>query len=523
VHLRTLVSLGLGLAAASPAFAQAPAAPAGRPVPPAVRRAAETITQEHFRNGIGILAHDSMRGRETPGPETEKAALWVASEFRRIGLRPAGDSGGHIQRFRLRRTRLDSATTLTATSGRGDATRWVLRRDFVTVGGAAPDTTRTMPVVLVSGFPTDTARPFGDEDLSGAAVLHFTQLGQVRGEVLDRLMSRAVRQGAAAWIMVVPVPSQLWASLAGRSVREAWSLVGRDVRGGAPFVLMLRDSAAFGLLRAMGEDPATLWTLAARGVRAPSGARITIAPSWVTVDDVTAPNVVGVLEGSDRSLRNEAVVFVAHVDHVGVVGGGRCRHSEETPADTVCNGADDNASGTVGLIEVAEAYASLRPRPRRSMVFVAVSAKELGLLGAYAYTDRPAMPIDRTVAAINFDMIARNSPDTIITVGKGLSTLGEVADRIAAEHPELHIVPANDPGPSGANSQSSDHLPFAQAGVPVLFFSSGVHPDLYRATDQLERTDLDKATRVARLGFYIGLEVANAAGRPQWDPAARAR
>ena len=522
-RLRALVHLGLGLAAASPAFAQAPAAAPSRPVPPAVRRAVETITQEHFRTGVGVLAHDSMRGRETPSPETEKAALWVASEFRRIGLRPAGDSGGYIQRFRLRRTRLDSTTALTATSGRGDTTRWVLRRDFVLAGGAAPNTTRTMPVVLVSGIPTDSARPFGDVNLTGAAVLHLIQVSQIRGPVLNQLVGRAVGQGAVAWIVVAAAPPPLWANFAGRPLPEGWSLVGREVQDGTPAVMLLRDSAAFGLFRALGEDPATLWTPAAQGVRALSGAQITFNPSWTTLEEVTSPNAVGMLEGSDRTLRNEAVVFVAHMDHVGVANPASPRRCGADGADSVCNGANDNASGTVGVVELAEAYASLRPRPRRSMVFVAVSAEERGLYGAYYYADHPVIPMDRTVAALDFDMIARNSPDTIVTVGKGLSTLTDVADRVAAEHPELHLVPANDPDPSGINFQSSDHLPFAQKGVPVLFFFSGVHPDLHGASDSIERADLEKATRVARLVFYIGLEVANAAGRPQWDPAARQR
>jgi len=518
--LRALVPLGVGLVAAAPALAQAPIANANRPVPPAVRRAAETITQDHFRNGIGALAHDSMRGRDTPSPEIEKAALWVASEFRRIGLRPAGDSGGYIQRFTLRRTRLDTASAVSATA-RGETSTWRLGRDIFFLGGRMPGGSRTMPVVLVVGLPTDTARPFGDVDLRGAAVISVLTPDEANPAVLNPVLLRAFAQGVGAWIAAAEFPPQLLGNLANRPAPESWSLVGQTTGdGGIPAILALRDSSVLGLLRAAGEDPATILTAAARGVRPLPGVRVTVSPNWVTQSEVTSPNAVGMLEGSDRALRGEAVVFVAHMDHVGVTAGGRCRAAG---ADSVCNGANDNASGTVGVVELAEAYASLRPRPRRSMVFVAVSAEERGLLGAAYYTEHPAVPMDRTVAAIDFDMIARNSTDTIVTVGKRFSSLAEAADRAAAQHPELHIVPADDPDPSGINFQSSDHLPFARRGVPVLFFFSGQHPDLHAPADQLDSADLDKATRVARLAFYLGLDVANSAARPQWDPAARAR
>jgi Zn-dependent M28 family amino/carboxypeptidase len=282
----------------------------------------------------------------------------------------------------------------------------------------------------------------------------------------------------------------------------------------------VRDSAALGILAAAGENLAALRTPAGQGARALSGVTVAFAPRWIVEAEPTAPNVVGVLAGSDPTLRNEAVVFVGHMDHVGVTADGRC---PTVGADSTCNGADDNASGTMGVVELAEAYSSMQPRPRRSIVFLGVSAEERGLFGSYHYTDHPAIPLQQTVAAFSLDMLSRNAPDTIYLVGNRFSSLGDVADRMAREHQELHLTPANDPDSSGFNWQSSDHLPFAQRDVPAVFFFAGQHPDLHRATDSVDRADWDKAERVTRLAFYLGLEVANAAGRPVWDAAARQR
>jgi len=509
---RLLVPIGIAVAATSPLLAQSRSP---------VQRAAETITAAHFRDRVAVIADDSMRGRDTPSPELERTAAWVASEFRRIGLRPAGDQGSYIQRFQLRRSRPDSAYAFTLT-GRGATSEWRLGRDVAFVWGELPEAPTTMPVVLLAGVPADIAHPLGDVPARGAVVIHVITPDQFRGAVLNPLMGAAMTLGVGAWIIVVDIPAPRFAALSAGSFRPQWELLGRASQAsrGTPMLAAVRDSAVSGLLAAAGEDLAALRTPAGQGARALSGVAIAFAPRWIVEAEPTAPNAVGVLEGSDPTLRNEAVVFVAHMDHVGVSADGRCA---ATGADSTCNGADDNASGTVGVVELAEAYASLRPRPRRSIVFLGASAEERGLYGAYHYTDHPAIPIERTVAAISLDMLSRNAPDSIYLVGKRFSSLGNAADRMAGEHPELRVTLADDPDPSGFNWQSSDHLPFAQRDVPAVFFFAGQHPDLHRATDSVDRADWDKAERVTRLAFYLGLDIANATGRPQWDPAARQR
>jgi Zn-dependent M28 family amino/carboxypeptidase len=161
------------------------------------------------------------------------------------------------------------------------------------------------------------------------------------------------------------------------------------------------------------------------------------------------------------------------------------------------------------VIELAEAFATLHPRPTRTLIFAAMTAEERGLFGSRFYVEHPLVPLAQTVAVINLDMIARNPPDTAGFLGK---------DRVVREHPDLGLVPAEHEG----RFTASDHFPFVQQGVPALFFFSGEHTDLHTAADNPERADPDQAARIVRLAFLVGIAVADAAERPMWDPAARA-
>jgi Zn-dependent M28 family amino/carboxypeptidase len=226
-------------------------------------------------------------------------------------------------------------------------------------------------------------------------------------------------------------------------------------------------------------------------------------------DGAAAPNVVGILPGADPSLRGEFVLLVAHMDHLGVgapVGG-----------DSIMNGADDNASGTAGVLELARAFGGLGERPRRSLVFLLVSGEEEGLWGSIYYVTHPAVPLDRTVAAINLDMIGRNAPDWVYVLGAELSSLGTTIQRVADLHPELDLRPVAVAQPL----RGSDHVPFAYGGVPVAFFHSGLHPEYHTPLDEDSLVDGDKAARIARLAFYVALDVAGQSSRPAWNPGAR--
>jgi Zn-dependent M28 family amino/carboxypeptidase len=203
------------------------------------------------------------------------------------------------------------------------------------------------------------------------------------------------------------------------------------------------------------------------------------------------------------------------MDHVGVTGRGRCR---AVGTDSICNGADDNASGTVSVIELAEAFAAQSPRPRRSVLFVTVSGEERGLWGSDYFAAHPPVPIERIVADLNLDMVGRNWPDTIVAIGREHSDLGTTLARVEAAHPELRMTVRDDPWPNERFYYRSDHFNFARRGVPVLFFFSGPHVDYHRPSDHPDKIDAEKQARLTRLVFYLVDEIANAPDRPQWVP-----
>ncbi len=235
----------------------------------------------------------------------------------------------------------------------------------------------------------------------------------------------------------------------------------------------------------------------------------TFIQTWALDTVASAPNVVAILDGSDPALREQYVLLVAHFDGLGVAA--------PVAGDSIYNGADDNASGAAAVLELARAFAGLAPGPRRSLIFLLVSGEEEGLLGSTWYAAHPAVPLERTVAALNLDMIGRNSRDSVLAAGAGLSSLGDVALRVAAAHPELAMHAVGFPGMLGG----SDHIPFALSGVPALFFFAGLHPDYHRPSDEAAFVDAEKASRIARLVFYVALDVANTVARPTWSPGAQ--
>jgi Zn-dependent M28 family amino/carboxypeptidase len=228
------------------------------------------------------------------------------------------------------------------------------------------------------------------------------------------------------------------------------------------------------------------------------------------VDEARAPNVVALLPGRDPGLRDTYIVFSAHMDHVGV--------GRPFDGDSIYNGADDDASGTAALLEIAEAFASMPERPRRSLVFLAVSGEEKGLLGSRWFTDHPTIRLDRTVANINIDMIGRNAPDSVVVIGMEYSSLGPLVQAVAAEHSEIGISVVPDPWPEERFFFRSDHFNFVRKEIPALFFFAGVHDDYHRPSDEVEKIDGDKAARVARLIFHTAQAIAESDDAPRWFP-----
>jgi Zn-dependent M28 family amino/carboxypeptidase len=173
----------------------------------------------------------------------------------------------------------------------------------------------------------------------------------------------------------------------------------------------------------------------------------------------------------------------------------------------------------VGVLELAQAYRQRGARPKRSVIFLTVSGEEHGLWGSEWFVNHPPVPLPQIVADLNADMIGRNWTDTIVAIGKEHSDLGSTLNRVNAAHAELGMHAIDDRWPEQSFYTRSDHFNFAQRGVPILFFFNGVHPDYHRASDSPDKIDAEKESRIVKLLFFVGQDVANRKQRPQWVPS----
>jgi len=477
--------------------------------PASVQQAVQSITPEDIRRRIGVIADDSMRGRDTPSPELEKVAAYIASEFRRMGLKPGGDNGTFLQRYAIDRVQFAADSSIAFVHGGGDATL-SYGRDFVFSDNMFESGDYAGDLVLLTGT------------MGGGIQLDTAALAGKMLVVTARVRNRADRQRLLAWrpagvIGLTSAPDSLWMTLVERSSQTQLRDPSRQV--GAPLVLTVRAGSLAPVLTRLGADSAVVQQAAQAGApltaRPLAGAQLHVHGRIRAVDRRSAPNVVGILEGSDPRLKREYVVLSAHMDHVGV--------GRPVNGDSIYNGADDDASGTIAVVEAAEAFAQLQPRPKRSIIFLTVSGEEKGLWGSAYFADHPPVPVANIVADLNTDMVGRNWKDTIVAIGKEHSDLGATLNRVGAAHPELRMQPIDDIWPQESFYTRSDHYNFARKGVPILFFFNGTHADYHRPSDSADKIDFEKESRIVKLVFYLGLDVANAADRPKWNPDSYAR
>jgi len=481
----TMIAAGTALSP-TPLAAQASGAEA--------RAAAATITADDLERRLSIVAHDSMAGRDTPSPGLRATAEYIAAEFESFGLRPgAGD--GWQQEYPLATMRpgdvAEHQASIEGPSGSWElelGTDYLAQYESVTADGSGE--------ILV--YEVGEQRP----DVTGRIVavrVTLDNLQQVFGGGLGGMLD-----GEPAGMMLsLDVPDSFLDRLR-RFLDGERTTLGEPAAAGAPVIYLVHSRLPDALATVLaGEADAAGWSASLR------------TSAEVSVE--SAPNTIGILDGSDPDLANEYVVFTAHMDHLGIDEGA------EPGADSIFNGADDDGSGTVTIVELAEAFASMETKPRRSLVFLAVSGEERGLLGSRWYSDNPTVPLDATVANLNMDMIGRNWTDTIVAIGKEESTLGELVESVAATHPELGLDVIDDLWPEESFYTRSDHYNFARKGVPILFFFNGVHQDYHRVSDEVEAIDYEKMARIGRLVYYTGLAIAEDDEPPMWDADAYAR
>ncbi len=459
--------------------------------------AVNTITASQTQARINYLASDEMRGRDTPSPELEAAADYLAKEFEAFGLKPAGDAGGYIQRYPYTKVMIDRGSIELEMIAGGTATPWALGSDFF----AIPSTVASAQAEPVFVGPM-RALSAGLSDAVAGRIAVVTTPPQLGLETLSAI--KAAEAAGAAGLVFVVHPSL--------NEEVIGQITGMLLGGSVPVQAIpsagLRHDAARAAFEAAGLD---LGALATGDLPHPvplSGVEFLLQAVTSEVEH-HPPNVVALLPGSDSILAAEYVVFSAHFDHVGV-------GPPDASGDSIYNGADDDASGTSVMVEVAQAFASLETPPARSLLFLAVSGEEKGLLGSLHFSDHPTVPIESVVANINMDMVGRNAPDTVIQVGGEHSNLGALAAQIAASTPGIDLVVMPDPDPSENAFFRSDHVAFVRHEIPSIFITSWLHDDYHQPSDEPETIDGDKAARIGKLVFHLGYAIANAKAPPAW-------
>jgi hypothetical protein len=464
---------------------------------PAAADPADPITADELLDHVKELASDRLGGRGTGDAGGELAARYVADALKAAGLRPAGDGGGWFQEFPARVASSlgpENAVTIPADSGRRDLG---IDRDFVPLAFSS-STECTAPLVFV-GYGV-TAPEHGYDDYAGIDVtgrvvvcLRYEPARDDTASIFEgrkdtwhaglRSKARNAETHGAAGILIVNGPL----NDGGEDELLTWEKAGTAQAVGIPAMMVTREALASIWGLGLPEKPAALEQLQARidGEMRPLSTPVTDRPvrlkGDIRTETKTTRNVVGWLPPTggpaDPQAAGAHLVIGAHYDHLGMGG----QHSLSPDTLAVHNGADDNASGTAGLIELAEAMAS-DPSPRsQGVVFVAFGAEELGLFGSTWYADHPVRPIDDVTAMLNMDMIGRLRNGKLEIGGVGTSP--SLKSAVEAAYRDTDVKPAYSEGGSGP----SDHKTFNDRKRPVLFFFTGVHEDYHRPSDDWEK------------------------------------
>ncbi len=520
-------------------------------VPAAVEQAMKLFSAQAIAAHDQFLAGDLLEGR-APGTRGDALAEeYIATQFQSYGLKPAGDSGAYFQNVPLMGVTYEpekssiafarSGTTVLGplkyleefvASDASQTTSSALDSDVVFVGHGvvAPeyrwddykglDVRGKTLVMLVDDPPATAAEP---DLFKGKTRTYY-----------GRWTYKYETGAAKGALGVILVHTNEAAGYGWQVVRNSWGREQDFMRlkpGQAALHLesWITENVAGDLFRAAGQDLGALTKAAAsRDFRpVPLGLKVT-GTITSTLRPFDTRNVIARLEGSDPNLRDEAVLYSAHHDHLGI-------GTPDATGDRIYNGAIDNASGTALLLEMARVWANTKPAPKRSIVFNSVAAEEQGLLGSQYFGENPTLPAGKIALAINYDAIFEfGKVGSVTMLGVERMSFDPTAEQVAkAMH--LKIIP--DPDPEQGHYYRSDHFSFAKVGIPS--FSIGQGHDLlgkpadhgrklsdeYRAqhyhqpSDEFDPTwDWSSAVQIGQLGFWLGWDAANAPQKPNWNP-----
>jgi peptidase M28-like protein len=524
-------------------FAQRTATRSKKPAASATtQRSVDTIAASQIKDYLTFIASDEMEGRDTPSRGLDTTAKFLAMNLSRWGFKPAGDNGTFFQRIDLLRNRSDAGKTKAEfnekvlnlgtdyipSSNAGTVSGqlvfagngWFMKsKSFDAYKGIDPKGR----IAVVFGVPNSLPRGATRADLTGKP-----------GEDFINPVEYARSKGVTGLIWVAD--SQYlanWQRNRQRIMDRGSTVVAKfQSPATAPTVPSIVVSLEMAQALLAGEQGVEGLFSNAAGTNLPAPflmsdqkkVTLNIANSTETIP---TQNVVAVWEGSDPALKAEYVALGAHYDHVG---------SGCPPAgnDRICNGADDDGSGTTALLSMAEALAKATMRPKRSILFVWHCGEEKGLWGSRYFTEYPTVPLTSIVAQINIDMIGRTKadgdtntrnkdltgPNAIYLIGSTMMSteLGEIVNSVNKSYLNLTFdTRYDDPKDPNRFFYRSDHINYARKGIPIIFFFDGVHEDYHRASDTADKIDYEKMEKVTRTIYMTAWEIANRAARLKVD------
>lgn len=497
------------------------------------------FSPERFRAHVTFLADDLLEGRKTGTRGHEIAARYIASQFALMGLKPGGENGGWYQSVGLAEVSLTGdKPTVTITGGKGGAQR-LEHGGQVTVRGptAGAEADLSAPLVFAGYGVTDKALGVDDYkglDVRGKVVVVLNGVPKgMDSEIAAHLTSEQNRFAAehgAVGIVRVPTLSAAkvfpWATALQYANDPAITWVAKD---GAPFDylhgLKARVSFSQDAAPVLFEGAARTYTQvlaeADRGQRPKGFALKTRADikAATKVRHFSSPEVIALIEGSDPKLKDEYVVLMGHADHLGV--------KPDAEGDGIYNGALDNAAGVATLLEVAHGFVTSGQRPRRSVLVIANTGEEEGLLGAEFFAHHPTVPADKIVAGVDLDMplITYDFTD-VVAYGAAHSTLDKVFEKAGAS---MGVKLSPDPTPDEANFVRSDHYALVKAGAPAVMLATGMANGGQAAWDKFLKDHYHKPSddlsqpivwsagaKFARFNYLVARDLADADEAPRW-------
>jgi len=498
----------------------------------------EAITAAQLKEWLYVVASDDMEGRDTPSRGLDLTAKFIADHLSQWGVKPGGDDGTYFQKFALTSRRVEPQSTVASVNGQD----FMLGEDFIaepTPGQASGRIVYVGHGHMIRAKGIDAYRGVNVKGKIMLAVegyprgVSFQDIqGKKAGEDYDTPETYARAHGARG---VIYIPSQstltFWQNRHHISLSSSRVRLERPRQGGADIpVIYASEKMVKAILDGEKLNYETARKQASEG--APGGGfdlgdgKQASFNVNAKVDEAMTQNVVGVIEGADPVLKKEFVAVGAHYDHVGM--------SRNAEGDKIFNGADDDGSGTVATMAIAEALAKSPARPKRSVLFVWHAGEEKGLWGSDFFTDNPTVPVEQIVTQLNIDMIGRSKkegddnpankdltgPNELYVIGsKMMSTdLGNLSEEVNKQYLNLAFnYKYDDPNDAERFFYRSDHYNYARKGVPIIFYFSGVHEDYHGLADTADKIDYQKMEKVTRAIFAMMWRLANAPTRPKVD------